>query len=261
MNKLPPHLTEEQKNLFAASYLLYLIVQESVVFSINLEQADKFLEPVLMYMYAKNYIQINKQNEYIVTKEGEKQLDVFTQQYEEYVRHFDIYSAVDLESGEFAFEKMYELDSKSWDILLQEERFSDLRITVALFKGINPANFVFLNFLQEERFNTNVPNWQFDLASGLMWQEIDDIIQSAITIQELEYREEDGTFISGEMVLRDILVQGARINMSLQAQETSLDQEDDYKNDFATPEEDSETVTTYVSYYDPLYVNPIWFLL
>ena len=81
---------------------------------------------------------------YITNDKGLEIYQKFTEQQESYVSHFDIYAYVDLQEGVFA-------DPQS--DLLEGGRWSDLRVAVAEYKGIDPYRVVFLSMRgrEEER--------------------------------------------------------------------------------------------------------------
>jgi len=254
-------ITEEQKKEYAAGILLDLMQKEGVSFSVVLSGGDCDLEPLFVHMMAKDYIDIDEENCYHMTAKGLEKLDNLKKRYEEYLAHFDLYCAVDLEKGEFAFDKIFDMDDDEWDDYLSQERFDDIRIAIAWFKKINPTDFVFLSFLKEGQFNLNHEGWQFELLSGLIWEQMEEIVDTAITVEDLSYTDDTGERILGEAVLEDILRQGASLNEKLHGQEANLSQDDnEYPNDFYDDQQEPYIVTTYESYYDPYYISPIWFI-
>ena len=242
--------------------MLDQIHNESLQYGAVLEGADQDLEPLFIYMLAKDYLELLDDNLYHITPKGLEKLDNLKLRYEEFLSHFDIYSAVDLEVGEFAFEKFFELDDDEWEEFIDQDRFDDLRIAVAWFKKINPADFVFLNFLKEGYFDTSKDGWQFDLLSGLTWSQVEKVVDEATQLEDLGYKDDDGTWITGESVLEDILAQGGKLNAKLHIEEENFNQQDrPHKNDFSDDDnKETNFVTTYESYYDPFYISPIWFL-
>lgn len=250
-------ITEDQRKEYAVGVLLDLIKNQDREFPVALEGGDRDLEPLFIHALAKGYVEIDEDNKYSLTVPGLEKVENLMQRYEEYLAHFDVYCAVDTEDGCFAFEKIFELDDEDWEDFLSDERFVDLRIAVAWFKQINPADFVFLSFLKENRFDTGRSGWQFDLLSGLLWGEVEKVIDNAIEVGKLGYVSEDGQEISGEMVLQDVITQGAKLNAELHAKEDDLHTEDhELRNDF----HDENRYVVYESYYDPFYISPIWFL-
>jgi hypothetical protein len=126
---------------------------------------------------------------------------------------FDIFCAVDLEAGEFAFERKNDesFSDEDWFEYLSQERFSDVRVAVSAFKGIDPNEIVFMSFLTEGRFETvdidgnTIARWQYNLTNENdgIWNEIEDITNSAI---DVDYLRENG-------VLEDVIKQGTQIAM------------------------------------------------
>ncbi|MDH5560572.1 MAG: hypothetical protein OEY59_06910 [Deltaproteobacteria bacterium] len=255
-------VTEEQKREYAAGFILDLMQNRGFEYSVVLDGDDKYLEELFVYMMAKEYLDINKENKYTVTPKGFEKLDNLKKRYEEYLAHFDLFCAVDTESGEFAFEKIFELDDDEWEEYIDEDRFIDLRIAVSWFKKINPTDIVFLSFLKEGRFETDRHGWQFDLLSGLIWQQIEEIVDTAVPVEDLGYTTDEGEVICGEMVIEDIIKQGAKLSADLHAQEEHINQDkSNLPNDYYDDEgQGTYIVSTYESYYNPFYISPIWFM-
>jgi hypothetical protein len=252
-------ITTNQRQEYASGFLLDLMVNRGFRYSVVLEGADKDLEKLFVFMMSMDYLVLDKLHYYAPTSKGIAKLDNLKKRYEEYLAHFDLFCAVDLEKGEFAFEKIFELDDDEWDAYINDERFVDLRIAVAWFKNINPADFVFLSFLKEGQFDVQQNNWQFDLLSGLIWEQIEEIIDTAIQIEELAYIAENNEEISGMQVIEDVIRQGAQLSERLHREEEYLRHESaQYPNDYYDDDYGSHVVTTYTSYYNPFYVSPIW---
>jgi len=74
---------------------------------------------------------------------------------------------------------------------INDKRFRDLRIAVCEFKKIDPVDIVFLSFLNEQRFEIIQSLWQIDLMSGIIWDEILEICNTAITVDDLNGTTED----------------------------------------------------------------------
>lgn len=254
-------ISEDQRKEYAAGFILDLMVNGGFKFNVILEGADQDLEPIFIHMMAKEYIDIDSKQIYSPTLKGLEKLNNMKKKYEEYLAHFDLFCAVDLENGVFAFEKVFDLDDADWDTYINSDRFSDLRIAVAWFKKVDPCDFVFLSFLKEGQFSTDTQNWQFDLLSGLTWEQVENIIDAAIAVENLGYETEKGEYISGKAVLEDIIIQGAELNASLhKREEEDKHQSNPLPNDFYGDENEPYVVTNYESYYNPSYISPIWFL-
>lgn len=255
-------ISENSRQEYTSGFLIDLMVTQGHKYPVVLEGADTDLESLFVYMMSKEYIDLDKNNFYTPTAKGIEKLENLKIRYEEYLAHFDLFCAVDLENGEFAFENIFNFEDEEWEQYINDERFTDLRIAVAWFKKINPSDFVFLSFLKEGQFDTEKNNWQFDLLSGLIWEQIEEIIDSAIQIEELAYMTSEHEEISGMRVIEDVIREGAKLSEQLHKQEELLKCENgEYPNDYYDDDDDdTHVVTTYREYYDPYYVNPIWFM-
>lgn len=254
-------------------YMCIVLLQEIInfqhYFPTKLVGHDIYLGPYLGQMVANGVLTI-KSGEYVPTELGRTELQNFYNRYYEYLKMLDIFCAVDLEAGEFAFSRINDesFSDDDWFNYLSDERFSDVRVAVSVFKGLDPNEIVFMSFLNEGRFDVvdidgnTVPNWQFNLTNENdgIWNEIEAITDSAI---DVDYLREDG-------VLEDVIKQGTQIAMDLlrEADDLNAQEEAIYED-----EEIIETTTVeYVDvvempcygydywdpYYDPYYVSPIW---
>lgn len=241
-------ITEDQQKEYLSGYLLYILLKKGKTYSVVLEDDDKDLEPVFIHMMAREYVDLDKDNQYMVTEKGKLKYDNYQKRYQEYLSHFDIYCAVDLEVGEFAFEQFFKLDDRAWAKHVNDERFDDVRIAVANFKKMNPVDIVFLSFLNEGRFGNENTGWQFDLQAGLVWRELEEVVDNAITIENLGYAAEDGEQVDGSVVTQDIITQGAQLCAQLHEEESK-------QNGGGS---DGYIESTYRKYSNPNYVSPIW---
>jgi len=210
---------DEKKKCFADVYMLGVMVRDEVKIPLYLEDKDRDLEPVLEHLMMKKYIEIKDNEWYTPTESGKKVLQHFSKRYQDYLRNYDVFCAVDLAEGAFAFARYFDCATEEeWKQYIQLQRWDDLRVAVAAYKGIDPVEIVFMSFLQEGRFGNRGEGWQFDLLLGSVWDEILEICNSAVAIGELEYTDEDGT-IGSEAVIRDIISQGAALNIELRSRE------------------------------------------
>ena len=147
-----------------------------------------------------------KDADYVPTELGRTELKAFYDKYSEYLNLFDIFCAVDLESGTFAYEQINNpaFDDDRWFDYLSNERFSDVRVAVAQFKGINPIEIVFMSFLSDGKFQVGDERWQYNLTSNDVWNEIINVCNTPIT---KEYLDQDG-------VLENIVKQGAKLALA-----------------------------------------------
>ena len=219
-------------------------------FSVLLSGNNALLESIFIEMLSLKLVKIEN-NQYKVDVKGQEFIDNFFVKYKEFLKLYDIFCAVDLTAGEFAFKKFYDFDTdEQWKVYLNQERFEDVRIAVCEFKKIDPIEIVYLSFLNEGRIDTT-KNWQFDLISDLMWDEILAICNTAISLEDLLVDD----------AIQDIVLQGSEIMMDLLKEESKRALEDlkntttEYYNEEVTVWE--EEVVYYEPYlYDPYYVSP-----
>jgi hypothetical protein len=255
----PFTVSEEQKKQFASAYLLNMIVNEKGVIPLYLEEKDADLEPVLEYMMMKDYLSVENREFHTPTDKGREILRRFMLRYSEFLKIFDIYSAVDLEEGSFAFEEYFDItDEREWNKYLNDERWEDLRVAVVVYKKLNPVGIVFMSFLQEGQFGNRGEGWQFDLLLGSIWEDILNICNTALTVSDLGYVDEDGALVDGNMVLEDVIIQGAELNLALHKQEQNLQQENDNFNNNGYGVVNIETEVYEYYCHDPKYISPLW---
>jgi len=212
-------VSEEQKKRFAGIYLLEYMINTPHAIPIFLDDNDRDLESILEWLMMKGYIQIMDNERYVPHPDGRKELEKFMARYSEYLTMFDIYSAVDLEAGEFAFSRYFDFKTDTeFHKYLADERWDDLRVAVADFKEMNPVEIVFMSFISEKRFGRNQSGWQFDLLLGSVWDEILNICNTAIQWQQLGFEDEEGQ-VAAEDVICDIIEQGTEIMLDLLAEE------------------------------------------
>ncbi|MBW2647825.1 MAG: hypothetical protein JRE23_16975 [Deltaproteobacteria bacterium] len=266
-------VVDDQKKQFASAYLLEKMINTPMSIPIFLEDNDQDLELILEYLMAKESIEIEENQKYVPTDKGREVLLRFMRRYHDFLRHYDIYSVVDLGSGEFAFERYFEYDHEDvdeegkWRSYISEERLEDLRVTVAEFKKLNPVEIVFMSFLNEGRFGQTSEGWQFDLLLGSVWDEILEVCNTALSVDDLGYADDDGSEISGEAVMKDVISQGARLSMELKKKETELygdrdeaagEEGQDHEESKAKVRVEDDGYEVYEYYYDPYYFSPCW---
>lgn len=261
-------LNQDVKFKYITLVLINEIINYQKYFPVHLVDGDILLDDYLKYMLNNGLLEV-KDEKYIPTKKGRDYLVNFYAKYFEFLKVFDIYCAVDLEAGEFAFAEIFndELSDDDWKDYLAQERFSDVRVAVAEFKGIDPIEIVFMSFLNEGRFDTTKTRWQHYLTLDGTWNEIIEICNSAI---KLDYLKEND-------VIQDVIKKGSELMLEL------YKQEEERNNRQAEAEEEAEEeiieeiveetiVEEYVeiveppyysySYFNPYvdiyYVSPIW---
>jgi hypothetical protein len=215
-------LNDTQKMQFAGIYLLEYMINHPKRFAVLLLDEEEDLEPILEWLLVREYVEIKDDSSYLANEKGRTALTKFMARYADFLNIYDIYCAVDLGVGEFAFTSYFDYpDRSSWRHFLAAERWEDLRIAVAEFKGIDPIEIVFMSYLSEGRFGRDQIGWQFDLLLGSVWDEILDLCNNAVQLQQLGYEDAEGT-ISGETVMRDIVTQATSLLIQLKQQEADL---------------------------------------
>jgi len=250
-------LLEKDRVKYISLVILNEIIQYQHYFPVNLGGEDVFLGPFLQGMENRGLLRI-EQNQYVPTDLGREELVTLYNKYYEFLKFFDIFCAVDLGQGEFAFSSINNdwLDDQ-WFDFLHQERFSDVRVAVADFKGINPIEIVFMSFLNENRFDCTVPRWQYFLTGHEIWNEIVEICNSAISLD----------YLKSEGVIENIVQEGSALALDLIKQAEEAEQ-----NEVIIEETVTEEIEEYVDvvdmptygysywepYYDPFYISPIW---
>lgn len=243
-------LTTDNKKTFKAIILLNEMINGTHKFQTVANGDDSVLEPLFVELMAKGYITTSGMN-YEVTTKGQEVFDTFMKRYTEYLKVYDIFSYVDLEKGEFAFARYFDFDTdEAWINFTNDERFDDLRIAVAIFKKIDPAEIVFMSYINENRFDTTSAGWQMDLISDNEWSEIEEICRTAIKPDEV-----------GEDAMVDMISQGSELMIKLLEEEQNQNNNNNNNNNYGGDTiVEEETVTYYEPYYDPYYVSPVWLL-
>ena len=244
MTPSQPGLTEEQKQRFSGLILLDRVISEPGGYHAALmeNQDDTFLDPVFSYLQGEDLVEVGDDDHYRATDRGREAYQKLIQQRQSYLAHFEIYARVDLAEGTFG-------DPNE---PFSDPRWSDVRIAVAGYKGIDPYRIVFLAMLADEAFFSD-REWKFDLALGSdFFTELEEIVSSQITVEELGYQSEEGESVAGESVIEDVIRQGAEINRERWERERAaqqtlpMDQEDE-----GGPEEAGDREELVYVAYDP----------
>ena len=260
------YVNPTNKKNFISILLLDKMIEQGYKFKTILNGDDKLLEDFLVELMAKGYLTTSGIY-YQPTQKGIEAYQLFAKKrFQEYLKFYDIFSFVDLTAGEFAFASYFDFDTdEQWNEFKSNDRFEDLRVAVAIYKkNIDPAEIVFMSFLDTGRFDTVSIGWQMDLLSDQIWNEIEAVCASNLKPEQL------GT----PDVIEDIIKQGADLMMKLLQEENNRKaaqaeqqrQSQSYNDDGDVEEEvieetivEYETVEYYEPYYyDPFYVSPIW---
>jgi hypothetical protein len=196
-----------------------------------IETDDQGLEPLLKFMEERGTLTVSEENYYLPTAKGEDVYQHLVEQLKAYVVHFDVFAYVDLEEGAFG-------DPKT--DLLEGDQWSDLRVAVAEYKGIDPYRVVFLALMSTDNFYEN-PDWKFDLSLGTLFDEMEQIVQDQLCVEDLSYKDEEEQ-VSGDDVIRDIIEQGNLLAKGSRREEQEIE---DKEQTEATPDEQIITQTYY----------------
>jgi len=195
------------------------------------ETDDQGLEPLLRFMEERGTLTVSEENYYLPTPKGEDVYQHLVEQLKAYVVHFDVFAYVDLEEGAFG-------DPKT--DLLEGDQWSDLRVAVAEYKGIDPYRVVFLALMSADKFYENL-DWKFDLSLGTLFDEMEQIVQDQLCVEDLSYKDEEEQ-VSGDDVIRDIIEQG---NLLAKERRREEQETEDKEQTEATPDEQIITQTYY----------------
>jgi hypothetical protein len=249
-------VTQELKNRFVGLTLLNEIINFQTYFDVVPQSGDDLLLiGYLQNLEVKGLLRIEN-SKFVPTNEGRNEVVNMYAKYYEYLKIFDIYCAVDLAKGEFAFEsRNNDFSEEDWKAFVDQERFSDIRVAIAEIKGIDPIEIVFMSFLNEGRFECTGSDWQYNLTEDNVWKEIEEICNTAIR----------GSYLEEQGVVEDITKKATEISIQIIKDSESFDSDE-------SDEEEVIETTTYVdivempvyedyywdSYYDPYYVSPLW---
>ncbi len=259
-------MTKEKRELYASLLILDKMINNHSYLEIG--KYDSCIDDILIDLNAKGYINLEGTT-YVPTSKGRDILSNFLKRYEEFRKAFEVYSRVDVQTGEFAYEKFFDIeDDGEWEEYKDNDRFEDLRLAIASFKGMDPLECAVLIFMTEGEFDTQKKGWEFDLTSTLIWDDVENLVRGSKNIQDLSY-EDEGDVISGESVMEDVIRQGAEFLVDIKKREAENDAQDEEEE---CEEEYEEEVVTYVEvieddyydpyyyeeYYDPWYVAPVF---
>lgn len=279
-------LTDSQKLGFACIFVLDKMLRKNRQLLVAPTNPDEqCLSDVMKALFNERLVEIQGAY-YVATEEGKNRIRTFRQRYEEYLTVFDIYCAVDLNTGEFAFERYYDFESDAeWRVYLQQERWEDLRVAVAIHKQLDPIETVFMSYVLEGRFDQwGDGRWEFAILSGEIWNEILSIVNSNLHPCQLGYMVDDPNQpgqqleVTPDSVLNEMLTRGGEIMLELVRRGKEADaQQAQYEAEQQALQPQTEVVTEtvtetvydydyviadpylyYTPYLSPFYISPIW---
>jgi hypothetical protein len=198
-------VSDEVRINYAALYLLKEIVENQLIFSIHLEDDELVLEKIFHWLKDRRFIYINSSAEYVVSTSGFEYVDSFLDRYADFLANYDLFCGVDVKNKDFAIRYLADFqDADAWQKFLKEERWKDLRVAIAEFKGLDAIEIVFMGFVHEERFGRNELGWNIELLLGAIWEEIQLACNNAIRLKSLE-KNHGEKVLSSEIVLQDLI--------------------------------------------------------
>jgi len=204
-------INPERRRLFNGTVLLGHMASNGIAYDVLLPGSQTHLEAILNWLMTRDLVEISDENCYLVSTLGHATVAAFQKRYRRVLQYFDIFSVVDLGAGDFALAHHSEYESEAeWGRFLNDERWEDLRVAVARDLGADPVELVFAHFMQEGRFSFEAGGWEITLLEGLVWNEIEEICQSSLTVDDLGYDE-----VKGEEVIREVIEQGFLLTREL----------------------------------------------
>jgi len=213
---------------------------------------DTCIDPILTKMFSSDLINLID-NQYVPTNEGRSVLKNFVNKYTEFLKVIDLYCAVDLGTGEFAFSpEMFTMLPDEYEALVNEDRFDDLRLAVCRYKGVDVLEAAFMIMLDKDRFNLLEPEWEFELMSNLIWEEMTNIINESKDYEHITYSV-DEIEVDGKDIVESVICEGNKLMSELlEAEKAMLASEDEEEcgEEEDDEEEYYEEVVEYVEYVE-----------
>ena len=261
-------ILQKDRSKYISLVILNEIIQYQHYFPVALTGDDVYLDAYLKGMFEKNLLCIAK-GSYVPTEAGRNEIVNLYDKYTDYLKMYDIFCAVDLSTGEFAFNSMAnygdgDIEEQKWQNFLNQDRFSDVRVDVADFKGLNPTEIVFMAFLQEGRFTCSEQGWQNALTADSLWAEIEDICNTAVSRE----------YLTDQGVIEDVIAKGVKSALALIKLADDANAQSDIEGEDEEVVEETTTTTEYYVepvimpyygysywdpyFYNPFYVSPLW---
>lgn len=216
MKTKTPAVDDRTRLQFAGLYVLQLLQTEGGDAPASLAEGEALLAPVLHWLVDQGYATVDSKDALQKTSQGSRVLAEFERRYESFLRDYDVFCAVDLETGEFALSFYDDYPGAAqWHAFLDQERWDDLRLAVAEHEGLDPVELLFMSFLKDERYGRDEEGWDFDRLLGSVWDELSAIVGSALTVADLGY--DDGEeHVEGAAVIKDVIREGRALARELQ---------------------------------------------
>ena len=204
-------INDEVKLHYAGLYLLKEIFDGEEIYLLSVHEEFEVLKPITEWLMNRGFVELSGDGLFSVSQKGQDLLESFFDRYRDFLREYDVFCGVDLATKEFALSYYSDYgDSPEWAEFLNQDKWEDLRIAVAEYKGYDAIEIVFMSFVQEQRFGRDHDGWNQELLLGQIWHEIQYICNSAVRLGTIRY-EDQGRIFEGEGALEDIIVQGQQL--------------------------------------------------
>lgn len=203
-------VNEQVKFQYAGFYVMFVIHKESYQLTNPLSAKDRVMQPIMDWLQEQDYTEL-KGHVFQLTQKGIEVLETFLDRYKTFLEEFDVYCGVDLEQGEFAFTYYNNYDDmEEWNEFLAEDRWEDLRIAVAEYRGLDPIEIVLMSLIHEGRFGKDDDGWNEDLLLGSVWEEIQSICNTSPRFKSL-CNEQTPLGDTPEALIQEIIQKGTEI--------------------------------------------------
>lgn len=277
-------LTDDQRMNYQALHVLYLITENMVQFPNFLEGKLRYVQDAVDFLDEKNLIvpveefdekkvlgfTVGKTEVKYIYQASEKAVALvknYRKQFREFIRLYDVYAHVDPETGEFAMSKYKKISlgkkgKKAWKKYIAQERWVDYRVPVAIYKGMDPREFIFFSFMEERRYTPTAEDtehqWAEDIFAGKIWEEMGQVLESSP--QWEEQGDEDNP---AKEIMETIILEGASVYKSqlkklrkyIKEQENVINADSDVSQEFVG-EASSDDEEDY--FEDPIYYHGMY---
>jgi hypothetical protein len=201
-------ITEQTKQNYASLFLMRHMLDEDAEYLVALQNDEKILDQLFSWLLSQSYVEVTERDTYAVTASGRSIVQNAEKRYQSFLEKCDIFCAVDLETGEFAFAHYHDFeDEEEWHTFLSQERWDDLRVAMAEYLDFDVVEMIYMTMVRDGHFGFDDEGWNYELLLGEIWDEISDAIDAGIRLKSLGYV--DGSdIISAENVAADIIAQG-----------------------------------------------------
>jgi len=201
-------IPEQTRQNYASLFLMRHMQDEDAEYLVTLRNDEKILEPLFSWLLSKSYVEVTERNTYAVTASGRLVVENADNRYQSFLEKCDIFCAVDLDSGEFAFAHYHDFENEEeWHEFLSQERWDDLRLAISEYLDFDAVEMVYMTMVRDGHFGFDDDGWSYELLLGEIWDEIREILDTGIRFKSLGYVDR-GDIISAESVAADIVAQG-----------------------------------------------------